>query len=92
MTEYLVYDDVSGAFVAVNDLVAVSKDDEVENGSVLYLRTTSLCVYSPLRPREILRRLTIIRYKRDNDPNTGKAENSTRSSGFVTEGRSFMAG
>jgi len=67
MTEYLVYNDQTGDFVAVDDIVAVVSH---EDGAVVHLQNVGVAVISPLKPRELLKRLTIIRYKRETNGTT----------------------
>lgn len=62
MTDYLVFNDLTGEFASCEAIIAVIEDDR---GTALILRDQSL-LRSPLKPRELLRRLTIMRYKREN--------------------------
>jgi hypothetical protein len=65
MTDYLVVDDATGDFIATERIVAIVDDT---NGSKIVVGTDGTSVRSPLKPRELLRRLTIIKYKRENEP------------------------
>jgi hypothetical protein len=64
MTNYIVVDDVTGDFVAIDHIVAIIDD---EDGAKILVGPDSVSIHSPLKPRELLRRLTIIKYKRDNE-------------------------
>lgn len=63
MTDYLVYNDQTGEFVAADEILAVQ---EAGTGASILLRGSGDVLVSPLRPRELLRRLTIMRFKREN--------------------------
>ena len=56
---FLVYNDTTGDCVDVNEVNLVEQNGE---GSRISLKTSDKSVTSPLKPREILRRITIIRY------------------------------
>lgn len=64
MTDYLVVDDATGDFIATDRIVAIVDDT---NGSKIVVGPDGTAVRSPLKPRELLRRLTIIKYKRENE-------------------------
>lgn len=59
---YLVYDDKTGEFVSIDDIQSVT---EKGSGSLIELKSREKSITSPLKPREILRRLSIIRYKKE---------------------------
>jgi hypothetical protein len=69
MTDYLVYNDLTGEFAAADAIIAVLED---ERGALILLRNRMDVAVSPLKPRELLRRLTIMRFKRENGDSTQK--------------------
>lgn len=76
MTDYLVFNDQTGEFAASDEIIAVMDD---ERGSVILLRNRTGVAFSPLKPRELLRRLTIMRFKRENGTSTQTGSPSTTS-------------
>lgn len=93
MTDYLVYNDQTGDFVDIESILAVVHQSG--GGSLIILRGSSGSIRSDLGPRELLKRLTIIRYKRENGTstaarttaNTGAEErNSSAASGQTVAG------
>jgi hypothetical protein len=76
MTDYLVFNDLTGEFASSDAIIAVKDDDE---GSLIFLLNRPDAIVSPLKPRELLRRLTIMRFKRENgtSPKTGHPSQST---------------
>lgn len=70
MTDYLVFNDQTGEFCAADSISAVV--DSVD-GSTIFLKRELTTVHSPLKPRELLRRLTIMRYKRENGETSTQA-------------------
>lgn len=78
MTPFLVFDDDTGSFVNVEDIQGCIATD---SGSVVLLRNNPATVETALSPREVLKRSSIIRYKRgldegDTDPPTGATRRS----------------
>jgi len=64
--DYLVFNDTTGEFCAADQVVGVLNS---QDGSLIY--TGCIPPFpSPLKPRELLRRLTIIRFKRENTTST----------------------
>lgn len=53
----------------ISQIVAVVDSDEADTGAHIIVGSTSgpAVVASPLKPRELLRRLTIIKYKRETE-------------------------
>jgi len=66
MTDYLVYNDQTGEFVATDSILTVY---DSPHGSGIILKDCLEPLFSPLKPRELLRRLTIMRFKRENTDN-----------------------
>jgi hypothetical protein len=67
---FLIYNDVNGNFVDFNEVQSV---EEHEAGSLITLKSGGKTVISPLNPREVARRLDIIRYKRETDGQSNSA-------------------
>jgi hypothetical protein len=64
---FMVYDDHEGSFVDIEDIQAVQPREGV-GGSVIILKSNGRSLMSPLKPREVLRRISIIRHKREINP------------------------
>jgi len=72
MSDYLVYNDLTGEFVSADEVQAVTAGGE---GSYIWIKGQEGNVISPLKPRELLRRLTIMRFNHENgkDTKTGRS-------------------
>lgn len=80
MADYLVFNDSTGEFCTSDEILAVL--DAKDGSEILTKVNGGACLYSPLKPRELLRRLTIMRFKRENDGNTqNRRETGTRQPG-----------
>ena len=66
------YNDLTGEFIAADALQAVTA---ASDGSWI-LMEGDRALSSPLKPRELLRRLTIIRFHRENGKSTETRSNS----------------
>jgi hypothetical protein len=64
MTNYIVVDDTTGDFIAIDSIVAIVENENGE-GSKIVIGADGTSIRSPLKPRELLRRLTIIKYKQE---------------------------
>jgi hypothetical protein len=63
---FMVYNDETGSFVDINEIQTVQAFTKASADgfkSVIILRNREDPLYSPLKPRELLRRISIIRYK-----------------------------
>ena len=63
-TPFLVFDDSTGSFVNVEDIQGCIATD---TGSVVLLRNNPATIETPLSAREVLKRSSVIRYKRGLD-------------------------
>jgi|WetSurMetagenome_2_1015567.scaffolds.fasta_scaffold1115186_1 hypothetical protein len=89
MADYLVFDDISGDFIVSDEIQAVV---EHHNGSRLLVKGKEEPLFSSLKPRELLRRLTIMRFKRENGestshPNSTAPPKARTSSAAAVSGR-----
>jgi hypothetical protein len=73
--DYLVYNDQTGEFVTAEAIIAVIACAS-GNGAWITVRGYPENLFSPLKPRELLRRLTIMRFKRKNDTSTEASDRS----------------
>lgn len=76
MADYLVFNDQTGDFVAEDQIVAVVPSDDYHAAIVV---KSGDRFYSPFKPRELLRRLTIMRFKRENDDSTASPRRTSSS-------------
>jgi hypothetical protein len=65
MIDFLVFNDQAGDFIVTDEVQAVIENPKQE-GSLIFLRGKEEILFSPLKPRELLRRLTIMKFKREN--------------------------
>jgi hypothetical protein len=81
MTDYLVYNDQTGEFCSAELIIAVREVliPSVTEGSMIFITGYTGFLSSPLKPRELLRRLTIMRFKRENGEAPNRIEYSKAS-------------
>jgi hypothetical protein len=97
MTEtnlFMVYNDETGSFVDIREIQTVQAYDEPNPNnykSLITLRDHATSLRSPLKPRELLRRISIIRYKhgqsQSGEPSAGAVPAKPESAAEVAKGR-----
>lgn len=70
MSNYIVVDDATGDFISIDRIIAIVDSTD---GSKIVVSDSGTSIRSPLKPRELLRRLAIIKFKLENE-RSGKGE------------------